>query len=307
MLGRMKPLIDAFWRAALYCMHPRVIALSVMPLILMVLLTFGIAYFFWAPAQAFMQVKLDSWAIVGTLLGWMEHIGLGGMHGVLAPMVLLLVMTPAVVLVSLLTVAAMITPAVVSLVAERRFPQLERQRGGSTLGSVFGSLALTAVAVVLIVASMPLWFVPPFVLILPPLIWGWLTYRVLTYDVLSDHASAWERRQIMKRHRGPLLAMGVITGYLGAAPSMVWASGVLFTVLAPVMLTLAIWIYTLVFAFSSLWFAHYALGVLQSLRKEAATAMPVERVRAEALPDGDPAAGTLLSMERFSPPSTDLK
>ena len=32
----MKPLLDAFWRAAAYCLHPRVIVLSLLPLVLMV-------------------------------------------------------------------------------------------------------------------------------------------------------------------------------------------------------------------------------------------------------------------------------
>ena len=38
--------------------------------------------------------------------------------------------------------------------------------------------------------------------------------------------------------------------------------------MAPVLVPLAIWIYTLVFAFSSLWFAHYALDVLAQFRNE---------------------------------------
>ena len=41
-----------------------------------------------------------------------------------------------------------------------------------------------------------------------------------------------------------------------------------FVILVP----LAIWIYTLVFAFSSLWFAHYCLAALQALRLENASA-----------------------------------
>ena len=31
----MKNVLDAFWRAALYCLHPRVIALSILPLVIM--------------------------------------------------------------------------------------------------------------------------------------------------------------------------------------------------------------------------------------------------------------------------------
>ena len=32
-------------------------------------------------------------------------------------------------------------------------------------------------------------------------IWGWLTYRVFSFDALADHASAEERRLLMVRHR----------------------------------------------------------------------------------------------------------
>jgi hypothetical protein len=41
-----------------------------------------------------------------------------------------------------------------------------------------------------------------------------------------------------------------------------------FVILVP----LAIWIYTLVFALSSLWFAHYCLAALQALRADRAAA-----------------------------------
>jgi hypothetical protein len=39
-----------------------------------------------------------------------------------------------------------------------------------------------------------------------------------------------------------------------------------------VLLPLAIWIYTLIFAFSSLWFSHYCLAVLEQSRVAAAQA-----------------------------------
>ena len=116
--------------------------------------------------------------------------------------------------------------------------------------------------------SLPLWLIPPLVLVVPPLIWGWLNYRVMSFDVLAAHASTDERHALLKRHGRTLLGMGVVTGYLGAAPSLVWASGVLAIVFAPVLVPVAIWIYTLVFAFSALWFTHFALTALQALRAE---------------------------------------
>jgi hypothetical protein len=122
-------------------------------------------------------------------------------------------------------------------------------------------------ALLAMVVSLPLWLIPPLILVLPPLIWGWLTYRVMAFDALADHASGDERRRIFRGHRTWLLLMGVATGYLGAAPSIVWASGWFFAAAFPVLIPVAIWIYTLVFAFSSLWFAHYGLGALDQLRR----------------------------------------
>ena len=61
--------------------------------------------------------------------------------------------------------------------------------------------------------------------------------------------------------------MGILCGYLGAAPSVVWGSVAFFPPWFVFLAPLAIWIYTLVFAFSSLWFAHYCLALLQTMRR----------------------------------------
>jgi hypothetical protein len=136
------------------------------------------------------------------------------------------------------------------------------------LASLLWSLGSTLLAVIAMVLSIPLWLIPPLILVLPPLIWGWLTYRVMSYDALVDHASREERRQIFKEHRMQLLGIGVLSGYLGAAPSLIWASGAMFVAMAPILVPVAIWLYTLVFAFSSLWFAHYTLAALEQLRQK---------------------------------------
>jgi hypothetical protein len=92
-------------------------------------------------------------------------------------------------------------------VAERRFPNsgAQARRSDAGRGLVAG---LDLLALVALVVSMPLWLVPPLILILPPLIWGWLTYRVMAYDALAEHASRDERIEIFRRHRGWLLGIG---------------------------------------------------------------------------------------------------
>ncbi len=275
----MSKLLDSFWRAAMYCLHPRVIALSVLPLVIMAAVSLGLGYFFWEAAIASVRSNLESFELFSTMVRWLEGLGLSNLRLVLAPVLLLFLAIPVIVIVSLLFVAIFMTPAMVALVAERRFPGLERKRGGSMLASLFWSLGSTLLAVIALVLSIPLWLIPPLILVLPPLIWGWLTYRVMSYDALVDHASSEERRQIFKEHRASLLSIGVISGYLGAAPSLIWASGAMFVAMAPILVPVAIWIYTLVFAFSSLWFAHYTLGALEQLRKKnnaSAQEIPVQ-------------------------------
>jgi hypothetical protein len=264
----MNLLLDSFWRAAMYCLHPRVIALSILPLVIMATLSLGLGYFFWDDTLAAIRSNLESYELVSRMVRWLESLGLSSLRVVLAPVLLLALAIPVIVIASLLFVAVFMTPAMVSLVAERRFPGLERKKGGSLLTSVFWSLGSTVVAAIALLISIPLWLIPPLILILPPLIWGWLTYRVMSYDALVDHASTDERKQIFKDHKMSLLAIGVLSGYLGAAPSLIWASGAMFIAMAPILVPLAIWIYTLVFAFSSLWFSHYTLTALEQIRKQ---------------------------------------
>ena len=264
----MGQLLNSFWRAVAYCLHPRVIALSILPLVIMSVLSLGLGYFFWDNALTTLRASLESYEMVNASVRWLEGLGLSSLRLVLAPALLLFLAVPVIVIVSLLFVALFMTPAMVALVAERRFPSLERKKGGSMVASLFWSLGSTMLAMFALVISMPLWLIPPLVLILPPLIWGWLTYRVMSFDALAEHASSQERLQILKENRTALLGIGVLSGYLGAAPSLIWASGAMFVVMAPVLVPLAIWVYTLVFAFSSLWFAHYSLAALEQLRKK---------------------------------------
>ncbi len=273
----MSLFFDSFWRAVAYCLHPRVIALSFLPLVIMVALSLGLGYFYWDAALDWVRAALESSDLMKTLWGWLQGIGAGNLKTVVAPLVVIFAVTPVIVLLSLLLVAAFMTPALTSLVAERRFPQLVRKHGGSLALSILWSLGSTLLALVALVVSLPLWLVPPLILVLPPLIWGWLTYRVMAFDALAEHASADERREVFRRHRMWLLGIGVLTGYLGAAPSVVWASGALFAAAFVILVPLAIWIYTLVFAFSSLWFAHYGLAALERLRAETA-AVPLPPV-----------------------------
>ena len=87
----MRLLLDSFWRAVAYCLHPRVIVLSVAPLILMAVLAAGLGYFYWDPAVAWMREALDAWPILSSLWGWIERAGASDVKAVLAPLAVWLI------------------------------------------------------------------------------------------------------------------------------------------------------------------------------------------------------------------------
>ena len=268
-------LFDSFWRAVAYCVHPRVMALSVLPLLLMAGLAAALHYFYWDSAVEFVRTTLQTTPWLDSVWQWLRGWGVNtDVPTLVAPLLLIVALTPIVVMLALLVIGLLMTPALVSLVAARRFAALERKKGGSFFLSLGWMLGSTALALVALLLSVPLWLIPPLVLLLPPLIWGWLTYRVMAFDALAEHADKHERRILLERHRWSLLFIGIVSGYLGAAPGIVWASGVVFAAAFIVLIPIALWIYTLVFAFSSLWFAHFALAALQQLRRETIANTP---------------------------------
>ncbi len=268
----MSLLLDSFWRALAYCLHPRVVLLSLLPVLLMAAGVFALGYYLWYPAQAGLLAWLEGQQLLTPVQSWLDMGGLGALAGVLVPLLLLALATPLLVLLALLLVGLFMTPAMVRLVAQRRFAHLECRRGAGFIDSLWWSLGSTLLALLALAATLPLWLIPPLALLLPPLIWGWLGYRIYAFDALAEHADAAERQELLSRHRSSLWLMGLACGLLSAAPSLLWASGAMFIAMAPLLVPLSVWVYALVFAFSSLWFAHYLLAALARLRAASSAA-----------------------------------
>jgi hypothetical protein len=262
----MKLLFGSFWRAVAYCLHPRVIMLSLLPLMVAGIVTLGVGYLYWESAIASVRAVLEHWSLVNSMLEWMSSMLGAGFRTGIAALIVIALTIPVVVAFTLVLVGLWITPAIVTLVSRRRFPQLERRHGGSWWLGVFASLGYTVAALVAVMITLPFWLVPGLALVLPPIIWGWLTAKVMGFDALAEHASRAEREAILRAHRHPMLMMGIICGFLCGVPSMIWTLSMQIIILAPFVMVGVIWLYTLIFTFSALWFVHYGLAVLASLR-----------------------------------------
>jgi hypothetical protein len=265
----MLPVLDAWWRAAAYCLHPRTIVWSLAPLLVAGGLAGVLGWFLWEEAVAGMRHWLDHWGLSAVLLRWLDAVGAPQFRSLIAPLMVIVLAVPALVLTTLLLVTWLMAPALARMVVERRFAGLVAHRETTLAQGLAWSLGHAAIAVIALAASVPLWFIPPLALVVPALVWGWLSARVLAFDVLADHASRDERRTLLKRERWPLLAMGLTSGAAGALPSVIWVASAATLIFAPVLVLVSVWLYTLVFAFAALWFAHYLLAALHRSRVDA--------------------------------------
>jgi hypothetical protein len=124
----MKLMIDSFWRSAMYCLYPRVIGLSVLPLVLIVALSWLLGYLYWDTAVTFVRAWLDASSWLAVVWRWLEGVGLPDLKTVVAPLLVIFSFTPLVVVASLLAVSFLMTPALTRMVAE----QMSRAPGSVT-------------------------------------------------------------------------------------------------------------------------------------------------------------------------------
>jgi hypothetical protein len=78
--------------------------------------------------------------------------------------------------------------------------------------------------------------------------------------------------------------MGIVCGFLCGVPSMIWTLSMQFIIFAPFIMVGVVWLYTMIFTFSALWFTHYSLSVLASLRLAEAA---MRAVQPTAAPSSD--------------------
>ncbi|SDG94244.1 Etoposide-induced protein 2.4 (EI24) [Paraburkholderia steynii] len=262
----MNDLLRSFGRALSSVLHPRMLWLTFMPFAAATIV-WGVALWFsWQTLIGATRNWLESWPLTTTLYGLFDWLGFSSLHAAVAPFIVIAVAIPLIVVTVLLLIATLSMPAVIKHLSKRQFAALEMRHGGTFAGSLVHSIWTTLVCLLVLVITLPLWLIPPFFALIPPLLWGWLTYRVMTYDALSLHASSEERRALVRQHRLPLLLIGVASGLLGSLPTLIWASSVWLIVLFPVMTAVTIWIYAFILVFTALWFGYYCLRALQRMR-----------------------------------------
>lgn len=155
----------------------------------------------------------------------------------------LILFVPLVFITALVITALFAMPALIRMVANRDYPQLERKNGGGLAGSLLNALIALAIFIAIWLVTLPLWLAGAGVVI-PFLATAYLNQRLFRYDALAEHASNEEMHSIFSAQRSPLWGLGLLTGLVQFVP--------LLNLFAPVLTALA--------------FIHFGLARLAELR-----------------------------------------
>ena len=268
MIG-LQQVLKSFGFALVGTMHPRMLWLSMRPFLIVSVLWGCLIWLTWTPALELLSIFLTTSIFTSWIQDGLIWAGFENARAWIAPLFFVMLIIPLITISLLVFIAFSTVPAIVNIVAKQAaYQDLDYKRGGGFFGSLVYTLWSALICLALVLLTLPVWWVPPLVAVLPPLLWGWLTMRLMSYDVLANHASSEERDLLLEKYRWPLLTMGIVSGMLGAVPTFFWATSALALILFPIVSFVALWIYSLIFVFAALWFSHFLLDALKELRQE---------------------------------------
>jgi hypothetical protein len=212
----MNEIVKALARAFASLLHPRMLWLMVWPVIVALVIWVTLAFLYWGEVAGWVQSELQGSTVYQwTISNWPLSLIAAWMGWLL----LALLVAPSLVLITAVLIIGVVSmPIMVRHVAERDYPALERKRGGSFAGSLWNAIAGLFLFLVLALATLPLWLVPPLWPFLPLLLLGFFNQRVFRYDALAEHASRAEIRDIIRRWRGELFLLGAVLALIGHIP-----------------------------------------------------------------------------------------
>ncbi|SEL11345.1 EI24 domain-containing protein [Nitrosovibrio tenuis] len=236
----MSLVIVALSRAFRDLFQSRVLWIMIWPILAATLLWLVLGVTFWD-----MFSEWIASALVATgIQTWLENLESGWVaHGIQA-IVQLILFVPLVFVTALVMTALFAMPALIHLVGDRDYPQLKRENGGGSVGSLINVLLGMPIFITIWLITLPLWLAGAGA-VLPFIAAAYLNQRLFRYDALAEHASLEEMNVIFFVYRTSLWGLGLLTGLVQFIPFV--------NLFAPVLTALA--------------FIHFNLARLSELRR----------------------------------------
>lgn len=258
----------SFFLALSQIIHPRILWIGFKPLFVVGLLWIILLFVFWERGVELIRLYL----LDTSFIDWFEvHFNFVSDHvrSLFAPFLLALLSLVLIFICLLLYASFLTVDDVMKFLKRSQSYRHLIEQGQDTFWQSLTHVGLTFIVFILcFIVMSPLWLIPGMMLVLLPVLFGWLSMRLVSYDVLGSIAHPDERKILLHKYRWVLIAIGVATGYLSVVPALLWFSGTAFILLFPFFTVLAIWLYSLCIVFTILWFGHFLLLGLRELRSD---------------------------------------
>lgn len=235
----MTLVLDALSRAFRDLFRFQVLWIVLWPVLAAALLWMILGVAFWGTFSEWIASGLTAIGIQT----WLEDIEPKWVAYGVQGLVHLMFFVPLVFATALVLTALFAMTALIRLVADRDYPQLERKSGGGFIGSLINALIAIVIFLGIWLITLPLWLLGAGVII-PFVAAAYLNQRLFRYDALAEHASREEMDMVFSAQRASLWGLGLLTGLVQFIP--------FFNLFAPVLAALA--------------FIHFCLGRLAALR-----------------------------------------
>jgi uncharacterized protein involved in cysteine biosynthesis len=237
----MTKIVGALFCAFRDLLHFRVLWIAIWPMLVAGLMWLFLGMIFW---DSFSEVIASGLRTLG-VQSWLEGVEPRWIANGIQAMLHLILFVPLVFVTALLITALFAMPALIRIVEDRDYPEIERKNGGNIVGNLLNALLAIVVFVFIWGVTLPLWLIGVGVLI-PFISAAYLNQRLFRYDALAEHASGEEMQALFSSHRLSWWGLGLLTGLLQFVPFL--------NLLAPVVTALA--------------FIHFGLARLTALRKQ---------------------------------------
>jgi uncharacterized protein involved in cysteine biosynthesis len=235
----MTLVLDALSRAFRDLFRFQVLWIVIWPVLAAALLWIILGVAFWDTFSGWIASGLTA---IGVQT-WLEDIEPRWVAYGIQGLVHMMLFVPLVFATALVLTALFAMTALIRLVADRDYPQLERKSGGGFIGSLVNALIAVVIYIGIWLITLPLWLLGAGVII-PFVAAAYLNQQLFRYDALAEHASREEMRAIFSTQLASLWGLGLLTGLVQFIP--------FFNLFAPVLAALA--------------FIHFSLARLAALR-----------------------------------------
>ncbi|MBW7923836.1 MAG: EI24 domain-containing protein [Burkholderiaceae bacterium] len=240
----MQPVLTAFGRAIVSQLHPKMLALLVVPFVLAIVFWVITAWWLWAPITGWLQGWLFGGGWMSSLDAWAASHGFSGFAQWTVALLALLVVVPVMFASAVVIIAVFAMPMVIRHLGNGPYRDVAREGSMALAPSVWNAVSSTVLFAVGYLVTLPLWLIPPLALVVPWLWWSWLTARVMRFDSLVEHASAAERGASISERKRDYFLLALLVTLLNYVPPLFLITPVL----------------------SALAFAHYSLALLRRQR-----------------------------------------